>query len=183
MFTVGYVRCDANTLQQCLCLPSLSLQVRIVMARGTSSLHSTLCVSLRVQNKNNSIYHNAQTENCQGKKTATRWQVLPSAVKCSYYIHPSSSSPLLFSFSPLESERSAASSSPAPPSAHSCQTYYRRRKKRLWKSLTWKIKKSHFFHSKKTFLVLFIYDTKANCLQVSSVGWVKKKMLPKVLED
>lgn len=42
-----------------------------------------------------------------------------------YHLRPSFSSPLLFSSSPLESGRSVVSSSPVRPSAHSCQTYSR----------------------------------------------------------
>lgn len=54
-----------------------------------------------------------------------------SAIKwyyCSCNLHPSFSSLLLFSSSPLESGRSVVSSSPAQPSAHSCQTYCRKRR-------------------------------------------------------
>lgn len=47
---------------------------------------------------------------------------------CSRHLHPSFSSLLLFSSFPLESGRFVVSSSPVQPSAHSCQTYCRKKR-------------------------------------------------------
>lgn len=67
VFTVGYVRGDANTLQQRLRLPPLPLQVGVFMAgrRPTARLRSTLWISLQrteyIQpNSSMRAYHNIQ---------------------------------------------------------------------------------------------------------------------------
>lgn len=121
-FTVRYVRGDADALQQSLRLPPLPLQVRVFVAgrRTAARLTPALRVSLQSTGQN--------------KNKAAAWQDLqPYMTLQAFNLHPSSSSPLLFSSSPLEFERSAVSSSPAQPSAHSCQTYCRRTMKRFFK--------------------------------------------------
>lgn len=74
-----------------------------------------------------------------------------------YHLHPSFSSPLLFSSSPLESGRSVVSSSPVQPLAHSCQTYCRRKRRhhRTMKRLF----KKYFTHCSMSYFISFIYFT------------------------
>lgn len=127
VFTVGYVRGDADTLQQHLRLPPLPVQVRVFMTTWgpTARLTSTLWVSLR------------STEHAKNKAAARQalhdtWNI--KRCLSFYRLHPSFSSPLLFSSSPLESGRSVVSSSPVQPSARSCQTCCRR-KRRCYRTL------------------------------------------------